>query len=266
MPRTTHLSALLIAALFPIVNAVAAEAASRTATVSGPSLLIDTPCARHVAITPDPDLHGQVTISATADHQEELDRLVFDQLDGNAALHTVKAGCWRPMLNFSFSPTLELVLRVPAGMALAIDESGAGSYSIGPVGGALDLDLSGAATVEAESVTALKADLSGNGSVAAGQVAGETSIDISGNGDVKIGRAQITALSVDLSGAGNVSLAEGQVGTATLEESGFGTMRIGAEVGDATVDISGAGTVRFNKVTGSLKKDITGAGTVTVEK
>jgi hypothetical protein len=262
MPTNILPSTLLIAAFVLIGNT--AEAASRSATLTGPSLSIDTPCARHLTITPDTALNGQVAISATADHQEELDRLIFDSSDGKVAIRTVKAGCWRPLVSFSFSPTLELAIRVPAGMALAVDESGTGSYTIGAVGGALDLDLSGSATLDAETVTALKAALSGDGAVTIGQVAGKTSIDIPGHGTVKIGSAQIPALNVDLSGAGNVSITGGQVGTATLDASGFGNIRIGAEVGDATVDISGAGRVHFNKVSGALKKDISGAGTVTV--
>jgi hypothetical protein len=238
----------------------AAWAASREAVVAGDALAIDSPCARLVTIDPDPGLSGKVVISAVADHQEELDRLVFET-HGEAQIGTNDQGCWRPA---DFSPTLEMRIRVPAKMKLSIDESGAARYRIGAVGGALTLDLSGAASLQAEQATGLTVDLSGAGTVAVGHAEGEAHLDLSGHGRITIADANLANVTLDLSGAGQVVVAHGQIGNAALDTSGFGSVEIGAVVGSATVDISGAGTVHFAKVTGALSKDVSGIGAVRV--
>jgi hypothetical protein len=240
-----------------------ARAASREATLPGGALLIDSPCARHVEITPDAGLHGQIAIAATAEHEEELARLV---MEGGAAakLRTAPEGCWRPLPSVLFQPTLAIVVRVPAGTSVSIDESGAGAYAVGAVAGAMRLDLSGAATIDAQAVAGLHADISGEASVDVAKAEGKADIALSGAGRVTIGEAAMPTLSVDMSGAGSVSVARGHVGRATLDESGFGKISIGGEVGDARVDIAGAGSVHFAKITGLLDRDVSGAGTVTV--
>lgn len=258
LPKTC-LAALLIGCALQ-----AAHAAGREVLLPGASLSVDSPCARHVDIRADPALHGQVAVTASADHQEELDRLIVDTARERVRIHTVPQGCWRPALDFSFTPTLTLVVRVSAEAAIAIDESGAGDYDIGDIGGPLDLDLSGAAKVRAGRATDLTTDISGDASVIVTAAEGRGSIGISGHGSVVVNQARMPALHIDLSGAGSVSIGIGHVGHATLSESGFGTVRIGGDVDDAKVDISGAGSVHFAKVNGSLEKDVSGAGSVTV--
>ena len=61
--------------------AAGAHAATRGTTLTGTGFSIDSPCAHHVDIEPDPSLHGTVAITATAQHQEELDHLVFETKD-----------------------------------------------------------------------------------------------------------------------------------------------------------------------------------------
>lgn len=261
----THRAPLasLLTAICLVAGAAGAHAADRTATQSGNGLSVDTPCARHVTISPDPGLHGQVTITATADHAEELDRLVFET-NGTARISTGHQSCWQPGVFSNFSPTLEITVRVPANFPIAVDESGAGRYAIGPVGGKLSLDLSGAAQVQADQAEALSIDLSGAGTVDVAHTSGPARIDISGHGKITIADAAIPALSLDISGAGAFSIAHGQVGTASLNDSGVGAIRLDAVVGTASVDVSGAGTVHLAKLTGALHKDVSGIGTVTV--
>jgi hypothetical protein len=253
-----------LAAVLTVCCWQAAHAASRDVSLAGDGLSVDSPCARHVDIRPDPALHGQVAVTASADRQEELDRLVIDTRRGRAQIHTVEQGCWRPALDFSFTPTLTLVVRVPVAMPIAIDESGAGEYTIGDVGGGLELDLSGAAKVGAQHAADFATDISGDASVTVAKAEGKGAISISGHGSVAVGEARMPALSVDLSGAGSVSIGNGHIGHATLDESGFGSIRIGGEVDDAKVDLSGAGSVHFAKVNGALEKDVSGAGNVSV--
>ena len=93
------------------------------ARIGGPSLVIERSCARRVEIRVDPDLHDQVALHATADRQEELDR-VRAGTGAIARLHAVEAGCWRPEPRRAFMPTVDLVLRVPPTFALSIADEG----------------------------------------------------------------------------------------------------------------------------------------------
>jgi hypothetical protein len=254
---------LFAAAILAVLSVQHADAARREATLPGTALSVDSPCARHVDITQDPALHSQIAITATADHEEELARLVMEA-GAQVQLRTVRDGCWQPIPLGPFRPTLTLSVRVPAGTAVSIDESGAGAYTVGAIAGPLRLDLSGAATIDAQAVTSLHADISGEASVDVAKADGKADIALSGHGRVSVGEASMPTLAVDLSGAGSVSVARGHIGLATLNESGFGKISVGGEVGAAKVDLSGAGIVHFDRVTGSLEKDVSGAGTVSV--
>ncbi len=255
----------VLAAAAAALAAHAATAAERTATLSGSALAIESPCAHHVDIQPDPGLHGAVTIQATAANQQELDRLVFDST-GTARIHTVKDGCWEPGSGPDFSPTLKLTVRVPTGFDLSVSESDAGSYLIGPLGGKLALDLSGESSIQAATARDLTLDLSGDGNIGIGKAEGSASVSMSGHGKLTIDQAALGKFTLALNGAGTIGVAHGSIANATIDASGFGTMLFGADVGQATVDISGAVSIRFAKVTGALTKNISGPGTVTVGK
>lgn len=255
----TSAVAVLLAPLSP------AWAATLGTRLTGAGLATAGLCARHVDIRPDASLRGEVTVTATADHQEEIDRLLFESRDtARIGPRPHLSDCWHPAFDRSFTPTLELVLAVPTGFPIAIDESGFGHYAIGPVGGSLALALSGAVEMDAARVAALQADLSGAAMVRIAQVNGNVQLDLSGSGHVAIDQAEIGALAVGLSGAGGVSVAQGHVGTASLDTSGLGGIGIGAEVGNVTVDLSGAGSVHLRRVTGQLQKEVSGMGSVTV--
>jgi hypothetical protein len=238
-----HAPTTFIAAAIMLLLVGPARAASRDAVLTGTSLAIDSPCARHVDIQPDAGLHGQVSVRVVADHQEELDRLLLESHD-TARLRSAPGGCWDMPGNGQ--RTLDLTIKVPVGFALAIDEDGAPRYDIGPVGGGLTVDLSG------------------TGDVDLGQVSGAATLSLSGHGKITIGQAAIRKLKVELSGSGRVSVGHGRVGDATLDASGAGAIDMGADTGDAEVDISGAAEVHFAKVSGRLDKDVSGAGSVSV--
>jgi hypothetical protein len=242
---------------------LAARAGSRTQTLTGGALSIDTPCAVQVDIRPDAALHGQVTVAATADRQEELDQLAFDS-GSRAGIHAVDDRCWQPGPFGHVERTLRLAVSVPPGMALSIDESGAGRYTLGEIGGPLKLDISGAAKLRAGAVTTFDLDLSGAGSVQVTRVSGAAHVDISGHGDVAVDRGEMPELAGEISGAGSLAIAAGTIGHVRLEDSGVGSIRIGAAVGDASVDLSGLGSVHLARVTGKLEKEVSGMGSITV--
>ncbi len=238
-----------------------AHSATLSATLDGSGLSIESPCAIRVEVKPDNTLHGQAIVEAAAEHREEIDHLLLESR-GTARIHTRPGSCWRASYS---QPTLVLSVRVPAAYPLTIDESGFSHYTIGAIGGALSLDLSGAVDVTDGSVTSLQADISGNGNLHVAGADGPAQIELSGHGGITIDQAAMPTFSVDLSGAGRIAVTAGRIGRASLEASGAGLMQIGAEVDDAHVDLSGAGSVHFSKVNGRLTKDVSGSGSVTME-
>lgn len=218
-------------------------AADRDATLTGNRLAVDVACARHVQIQPDPGLQGSIVVHATADHPEELDRLVLEQQDGVRVRNT-PGQCWKPDGTGSWQPTLALSIRTPLRTPLSIDAPGDVTYAIGDVGGPLRLDLSGSVRLESGSVGPVQAELSGDDRVRIAAVEGDARIEVSGSGQVIVER--------------------GQVGHAALEVSGDGSIRIGAPIVDASAEISGSGTIALTRVSGTLSRDVSGSGTVTV--
>ena len=252
----------LYAALF-VTTLGSAQAATLSTTLEGTGLSIDTPCAKLVTVTPDPALHGQAMVLATADHQEEIDHLVMDSR-GTAHVRTRPGSCWQQ--SDGEPPTLTLAIRVPPGYPLSVDEAGSGRYDIGALGAALSVDLSGAADITDAAATSLQVDISGSGGVHVARADGAARVDISGHGTVTVDQATMPTLCADLSGAGHLAVSAGHVGRANLETSGVGGIQVGADVDDAHVDLSGVGSVRFAKVNGRLTKDVSGVGSVTVQQ
>ncbi len=253
-------AALLGIVIVPCAPALAAE---KTTTLAGAGLAIVTPCAAQVVVQPDPNLQGRSVVTATADHPEELDRLVLDT-EPSPSVSTGRRECWRPESNVVFRPTLSLRVKVPVGTPLSIDESAVGHYTIGDVGGPFSLNLSGAAQVQTGRITTLRADLSGSGSLTASVIDGPASAEMSGHGMVRIGRATAPVLSLSLSGMGSFVIMSGSISKATLDNSGAGTVQIGATVGDVTANLSGIGSVHLSHVTGAVQKEVSGMGSVTV--
>ncbi len=256
---------LLIPALLPLLLCRPGPAAAATldARLDGSSLAIDTSCARQVEIRSDPTLHDQVVLHATADRQEELDRL--RTVSGAVArLRAVPEGCWRPQPDRTFAPTVALVLQVPPGLALEVADSGRVDYAIGPIGGPLALALSGAIRLRDAGVTTLAATLDGDDTVQLGCVDGAAQIVLSGSGSVTVDAARMPALALTVNGVGQVSIAHGQIGSAQLSDNGSGAIRIGATVGTGAAAVAGSGSIGLARVSGPLAREASGIGTITV--
>ena len=247
-----------------LLMAGAAQAAPRHMEASGSKLAIDSSCAESVSIEPDPALTGRVTVDATADHPEEIAQLALDSFGDTAKLHQTVDHCARVGTLWSSEPTLHLTVRVPAGMAISLDEGGGDKYQIGAVDGPMALDLSGGVELHAANATTLSLDLSGGGQVALGQVNGAINGDISGGGTVKIDHVTGPSLALEVSGGGGFTIGDGKIDRVKIDLSGGGEAHIGATVGDATADVSGGGSVDFARVTGQLHKDVSGSGEVNV--
>jgi len=251
-----------------LVAAAQAQAASQHMEATGARLAIDSPCAKHITINPDPSLSGRVVVDISAENPQEIEQLVLESGSYSAKLRIkprlMHEECWRPEGSWSFTSTMSITARVPPAMALAIDESGGAEYQIGAVNGALSVDLSGGVVMRAEAVQALDIDLSGGGRIEVSHVSGDIKADVSGGGDIKLGQVNAGDLNLDVSGGGDFGVAGGKIGQVKLDLSGAGRVRVGATVENADVDVSGAGDVSFGKVTGNLNKEVTGFGNVTV--
>ncbi len=240
---------------------LAAGAATLHRTLAGPSLAIDSPCAKRVEISVGDARAVQVT--ASSDHPEEIDRLRFDGA-GAATIRTAGGRCWRPFGAFAFQPTLVLAVQVPDRFPTRIDEAGKAVYRIGRLEAPLDVQAAGAIDLSAQAVTKLSLDLSGSGTVAVGSVIGAARIAISGSGAVTIDDGKIDQASVDQSGTGSFRLQHGAIEHLAVQDSGAGRVRIDGTVGDATVDLSGLGSVSLARLTGQLTKNISGMGDVRI--
>ncbi len=128
-----------------------ARAETVHAVLEGQSLKLDLPCVSSVSISADPGLAGKAVIDATAANKGELDSLTLS--GGSKATVEISHECWRPIGFAGLTPTLAVAIHVPPGFAVGVDASGDGSYAI-TAGGALSLDSSGSATVEAGALPA----------------------------------------------------------------------------------------------------------------
>ncbi|HMA49005.1 MAG TPA: hypothetical protein VKP60_04575, partial [Magnetospirillaceae bacterium] len=132
-----------------LLAATGSVAAERNWTVQGQDLRMATACAKSVSIEPSSSLTGQITVEARADHQEEIDNMSVT--GGSTAIVTrAHDSCWAPGPNMQIGgihigisdpATLELTVKVPAGIAIAVKEGGSADYHIGDVGGPLRLEL-----------------------------------------------------------------------------------------------------------------------------
>jgi hypothetical protein len=257
----TRHSATLTCVLTLLAPLAHAQSQTRHETISGTSLVIDSPCARTVTVHSDGPA-GHITLDANADNQEEVAQLLFTNSDSPRL--TVEHDCWRPNFSMSFRSTLHVVLHVPAGAPLSIDESGPTQYQVGDLRGPLTLDLSGPVSFRAGRITDLEADLSGPADVYISAIDGKIHTDQSGPGRLEIGTANALDANMDVSGVGGVQVSGGTIGNLHLENSGLAAVSVGATITNASVELSGVGSVRLARVTGSLTKDVSGVGEVSV--
>jgi hypothetical protein len=242
----------------------ASRAATRHMDASATSLAIDSPCARSVTVQPDTGLSDHVVVDAQADHPEETAQLVLDP-GAAARLHVTRNQCWEPGRESDFERTLTITVRIPAGMALSINESGGADYALGALTGALALDISGGVKLHADATGPLTLNMSGGAEINIAQSTGSARAELSGGGSVRIDRAAWQALTLSVSGGSDFRVARGQIGRVTIDLSGAAVIDLGGVASDASVEMSGAGSVRFAKLTGHLTKAIDGVGTVTVD-
>ena len=269
-----------LGAAFLLVSAtMGAQAAEKNWTVEGDGLKISPSCARTVDIQPGGAGH-QVTIAASAEKDGEISQLRVN--GGSVATIDIGGSSCYSTGFFSTKPTLVLTIKVPDGAAIEVRDSGVAHYTIGAVGGALSMSLSGAGGLKAASAKVLTLELSGAGTADIGE-AGETHLRSSGAGDVTI-RILKGSVEARLSGAGNLTVeaieassasvhaaghsdikfGKGSIGNLTLDSAGASDVVVNAVVNDAKVSLAGAGDVKFAKLTGHLDQSVAGIGKVTV--
>lgn len=269
-----------LGAAFMLVSAtMGAQAAEKNWTVEGEALKISPSCARTVDIQPSGAGH-QVVVAASAEKEGEISQLRVT--GGSAATIDIDGSrCYNSGL-FSTRPTLTLTIKVPDGAAIEVKDGGVAHYTIGAVGGILNMSLSGAGGVKAAGAKTLKLDLSGASNVEIGE-AGETHLRASGAGDVTVhslkgsiearlsGAGSLTvdaveaaSASVNAAGRSDIKFGKGAIGTFDLDSAGASDVVVKAVVNDAKVSLAGAGDVKFAKLTGHLNQSVAGIGKVTV--
>lgn len=267
------------AAIMLVTASMGAQAAEQNWTVEGGSLKILKSCARFVDIQPNGAGH-QVTIAARADQDGEISQLRVSGGDA-ATIDINSAHCYKSGA-FSDGPTLALTIKVPDGAAIAVTDGGVAKYTIGAVGGTLNLSLAGASGLKAAGAKTLKLELSGAGNADIGE-AGDSNLRTSGAGDVKIYTLK-GSVDAKLSGAGNLTvdtinsnsvmlnaagrsdirLGKGKISDFALDSAGASDVMVDAVVTTAKVSLAGAGDVKFAKLTGTISQSVAGIGKVSV--
>jgi len=245
-----------------LVSAVSgANAAEKSWSVQGNGLRIATPCAKTIDIQPGGEAH-QVKIAASAEHGEEIDQLKVSGGD-MASLDVGGARCWLSGLLYE-KPTMTLSVKVPDGAALEISDGGVARYTIGAVGGALTLAISGSGGVKAVNARDLSIVLSGSGASDIGEVDGRLKARISGSGDLSIARLRASASDTELSGSANLKIAEGEVGTLNAALHGSGNLAVPA-ASAAHIIASGSGDAAIKTLKGVLEARLSGSGNLTID-
>jgi hypothetical protein len=253
-----------------LLAATGAAAADRNWTVEGSDLRFATPCAKRVTIEPSSSLSGKIEVTAHADHQEEVDQLAVT--GGSTALVARKDdSCWTPGKNIrignihigaSLEPTLELTVKVPQSINIAIKESGSGDYRIGAVDGTLRLDLHGSGSVEAENAKELSFGLTGSGGAHIQQVMGKIEGKISGSGDLDVAKANVASTDVTITGSGSATIHQGDLGAATVYLHGSGQFS-GPAAGNVKVESSGSSSFSLHSVNAAtVSLHVTGNGDI----
>lgn len=255
-----------------LVAATGSVAAERDWTVQGGELRVDTPCAKSVSIEPSSSLKGQITVEARADHQEEIENL---SVAGGATALVSRAheGCWMPGPNMQIGnlhigvserDTLEITIKVPQGIAIAVKEGGSGDYRIGDVGGTLRLDLHGSGSVDAESAKDLALTVSGSGDAHVATVSGKLDGKISGSGSLAVQKAMLSSTTLTITGSGDARVDEGDLGALTLVLHGSGDFS-GPAAGSVKYESSGSATLALRSVkAASVSLKVSGNGDVSI--
>lgn len=225
----------------------ATQAADQVFTSTGNGLAVVQACARHVSVSVDPALSGQVSVTAQAEHPEEIAQLAVATVAGQArvGLRPDLHECWTPRPQGSFDRTLVLLVRVPTTFPVSVTEDGLGDYALGAVG-PLTLSTSGKVQMVADTVN------------------GDTRLNVSGMASIEIRQIDANRLDADLSGAGSLHIAAGRIGTVKLSESGATRVRIDPVVDTAALASSGIGSIQMGGVRGALSRASSGLGRITV--
>jgi hypothetical protein len=134
------------------------------------------------------------------------------------------------------SPRLDLVVRVPAGMALDVDDT-SGGIEIRDVGALEVRDRSGEIEVE--------------------NVSGDIRLEDS-SGDVRLHGVKGSVVVTD-DGSGDLEI-EDVTGGVRIDEDGSGSIRVSNVGGDVLVGRDGSGSIRVNGVGGDFRVDHDGSG------
>lgn len=143
----------------------------------------------------------------------------------------------------SQEPPARLLVRVPVGMALSLEDM-RGETTIGDVCGNLTVYSAGMSHLHAGKVRGLEVTIAGSSRVEVAHVDGPCQVTISGSGRVRCRGGRTSKLYASISGSGHVRFD----GTAT----------------EADLSITGSGEIDVFRVVERLRKRKTGSGAITV--
>jgi hypothetical protein len=206
---------------------------------------------------------GRITIDG------QLSRRIEHCTDGGAELRDYGSVSAEdlPLITVRAPRTLEVdrsgagSIEIGPAQSLELDFSSCGRGTIGDVAGPLNIDLAGSGHISAGAAQTLNADVAGSGELAVGAVAQGANIDIAGSGAVRI--ASLNGdLSSDGAGSGNLSVDGGAINLANIDLAGSGDVDIAASVRSLNASIVGSGSVDVAGEVGDIEADIAGSGNI----
>ena len=147
--------------------------------------------------------------------------------------------------------------------SLTLSNAGCGDWTVGNVGGRLNIRQAGSGDTRAGSAGALEVRVVGSGDVATADVRGPVKVDIAGSGSVSVRSVQ-GPLDVDIAGSGDVNVAGGRATTFEASIAGSGDVDFRGVADSLKARIRGSGDVRARQVRGEVSRSVMGSGSITI--
>jgi hypothetical protein len=240
-----------------LVTSHASPLQSKSWQLTGTSLSISSPCADHVEISTTGTSSGTISVTATSSRQAQIDALTLASDPAGTAAISASSCAEAP----AYKP-LALVITVPEGTKLTINEAGSTDYHLGDIAGDLTAQISGSGDLAAGAVKNLSLVLNGDGDARIASATGSITARLTSNGDFTLGQAQAPSTTLDMSGSGDVKIEAGSTGQLTAHMNGDGDLTA-PDVATINVTDQGNGDIKLASVNGNMTALLNGSGDLT---
>ena len=163
---------------------------------------------------------------------------------------------------------------------LQLSTVGCGDWTVGPLKGRLDAQMTGSGDATVERAGEVHGRLAGSGDLRVGPVAGVADVSVAGSGDIQTGPvggpvhatlsgsgdidvARVQApVEAHIASSGGVRIHSGYAPQVRVSVAGSGDFDFDGQAGGLSASVVGSGDVRVAHVAGPVSKTVTGSGEV----